>query len=113
MSTNAPAPANHTGATPTAELSPKPTSVAARTASANRGTLTASSTATGARGPASSDSNERRSTNHSTAIAASHGSAMRPPKRRNDRRLDWKASRLVRLEIGSNSEALLARCEHA
>jgi hypothetical protein len=38
---------------------------------------------------------------------------MRPANRVKDSPLAWKASRLVRLETGSSSDAELARCEQA
>jgi hypothetical protein len=38
---------------------------------------------------------------------------MSPAKRRNDRSLACSASRFVRFDTGSSSDALLARCEHA
>ena len=57
--------------------------------------------------------NERESTTHSTAIAASQGSAISAAKRVNESPLASNASRLVRFETGSSSEALLARCVHA
>ena len=59
---------------------------------------------------ASSPRNARDSTTHSIAIATSHGSAISAAKRVNDRPLASNASRLVRFETGSSSDALLARC---
>ncbi len=44
------------------------------------------------------------------AITTSHAGAIRMPKRVNVSPLAAKASRLVRLETGSNNEAELARC---
>jgi hypothetical protein len=52
---------------------------------------------------------KRRSTSHSTATAASQGSAIAAPKPVKLRPLALKASRLVRFDTGSSSEALLAR----
>src|ERR1019366_5471858 len=45
--------------------------------------------------------------------AASHGSAISSAKRVKDSPLAWNASRLVRLETGNSSDALLARWVHA
>ena len=55
----------------------------------------------------------RRSTTHSTAMAAVQGSAISAPKRAKESPLAWNASRLVRFETGSSSDAELARCVHA
>ena len=51
----------------------------------------------------------RRSTAHSTAIAANHGNAMIAPKRAKLSPLALKAKRLVRFETGRSSEAEFAR----
>src|SRR3954447_18151059 len=113
-SASAPAAATHTGARPMTELSAKPASVAATTPSAKRGTATAAArTVRSVAGASRSDRNARASTTHSTASAASHGSAMSAAKRVNDRPLRSNASRFVRFETGSSSDALLARCEQA
>ena len=63
--------------------------------------------------PTRSLAKKRRSTSHSTPIAASHGSAIRAAKRANDSPPARNASRLVRLETGSSNEAELARCVQA
>ena len=112
--TTAPAVATQTGAIPTSELSTNPASVSPTTASANVGS-SGRSTARVDRGPdrCRSPANERRSTTHSIASATSHGSAIKPPNRANESPLARNASRLVRFETGSSSDALLARCEHA
>ena len=110
----APATATHAGAIPSTELSPKPASVRATTVSAKRGSAGRSpSSARARRGRCRSTAKKRVSTTHSTATAAAVGSAISPAKRMNDSPLAWKASRLVRFETGSSSEAELARCEHA
>ena len=67
----------------------------------------------GCRGTRSSPRNARARTTHSIAIAASHGRSISAAKRANDRPLALKASRLVRFETGSSSDALLARWVHA
>jgi hypothetical protein len=56
---------------------------------------------------------KRRSTSHSTPTAASHGRVMVVANRANDSPLARKASRLVRLETGSSSDAEFARCVQA
>ena len=110
----APATATHAGATPTTELRPKPASVSATIASAKRGSAGRSPPPVRARrGRPRSTAKKRVSTTHSTAMAAPVGSAISPAKRMNDSPLAWKASRLVRFETGSSSDAELARCEHA
>jgi hypothetical protein len=99
---------------PASEPSTKPTSVAPTTATANHGNAPGSGPrAARRRGAASSPWNAPLRTLHSTASAASHGSVMSPAKRRNDRSLACSASRFVRFDTGSSSDALLARCEHA
>ena len=55
------------------------------------------------------DGEEARSTSHSTPIAANQGSAMMAAKRVKLSPLARNASRLVRLDTGNNSEAVLAR----
>ena len=55
----------------------------------------------------------RLRTSHSIASATSQGSAIKPANRVNETPHAAKASRLVRLETGNNSEAVLARCVHA
>ena len=110
----APATAIHTGAMPSTELSPKPASVSATTVTAKRGSgERSSSSARARRGRCRSTAKKRVSTSHSTAMAAAVGSAISPAKRMNDSPLAWKASRFVRFDTGSSSDAELARCEHA
>ena len=46
-------------------------------------------------------------------MTASHGSAISAANRANDTPLASNASRFVRFETGSSSDALLARCEQA
>ena len=116
MRATAPAVANQTGATPTIELIPKPMSVSPITLRANAGSFGGGSASGGSTGAAAwrrSSAKTRLSTTHSTAIATSHGNAMSAAKRVNDTPQAAKASRLVRLDTGSSSEALLARCEQA
>jgi len=55
----------------------------------------------------------RLSTAYSAPIAASHGNAIKAANRPNDSPLAEKASRLVRLETGSSSDAEFARWVHA
>jgi hypothetical protein len=55
----------------------------------------------------------RRSTRYSTPIAASHGSAISAANRVKLSPLAASASRLVRLETGSSSDAVLDRCVQA
>ena len=54
-----------------------------------------------------------RSAPHSIAIATAHGSAISAAKRANESSLARNASRFVRFEIGSSSDAEFARCAHA
>ena len=99
---------------PAAELRAKPASVSATTVSANRGSCGRSAARLLARrGRPRSTAKKRRNANHSTATTPAVGSAIRPAKRVNDSELAWKASRLVRFETGSSSDAEFARCEHA
>ena len=91
----------------------KPTSVSPSTASAKTGGSVGASAVRGCRGTPSSPRNARASTTHSIAIATSHGSSISAAKRVNDRPLASNASRLVRFETGSSSDALLARWVHA
>ena len=110
----APAAANQTGSIATTELSANPASVSASTASAKRGNRRPRRARRCAwRGRSRSIAKKRRSTTHSTPTAAIVGSAISAANRTNDSSLAWKASRLVRLETGSSSEAELARCAQA
>ncbi len=90
----------------------KPASVSASTASGARG-----SGGIAPRGVRPGASKSRRKTHrsapHSIAIATAHGSAISAAKRAKDNSVAWNASRLVRFEIGSSSDAELARCAHA
>jgi hypothetical protein len=60
-----------------------------------------------------SSAKNRPNTAHSTPITASHGSAISAAKRPKVSPLAANASRLVRLETGSSSDAEFARCVHA
>jgi hypothetical protein len=53
------------------------------------------------------------SATHSTASTAPVGSTISAAKRANETSTAWKASRLVRFDTGSSSDAELARCEQA
>jgi hypothetical protein len=103
----------HRGWMPSGELARNPARVAATTARANRGSRAGSGAVSRWRGRSSSAAKKRVRTTHSTAIAATVGSAISAAKRANDSPLAWKASRLVRFEIGSSNEAELARWAHA
>ena len=108
-STSAPAKAAHAGLSPTAEARTKPASVHATVASANTG-ISGGPAAGGAWAPASrSVAKNRRNTRYSVPIATSQGSAISAAKRVKLSPLAAKASRLVRLETGSSSEAVLDR----
>ena len=110
----APAAATHAGAIPSAELSreagEREPDDGEREARQRRALAVVGGRG---RGRPRSTAKKRVSTTHSTATAPAVGSAMSPAKRVNDSPLAWKASRLVRLETGSSSDAELARCEHA
>ena len=109
----APAAANQTGSIPTTELSANPASVSASTATAKRGNSGRAGRAPAWRGRLRSTAKKRLNTTHSTPTAAIVGSTISAAKRRNDSLLAWNASRLVRLDTGSSSDAELARCAHA
>src|SRR6185312_15297427 len=74
--TAAPAAAIQTGATPTGSASPNPTSVAARTPSANHGVPAAGAAVAGPAGAFRSSANAQRKTAYSTPITTSQGSAI-------------------------------------
>ncbi len=94
---------------PAAEVTTKPTSVQATVTSANTGTSRGSAVE-GAWAPASrSVPKNRRTTTYSAPMAASQGRAVRAAKRVKLRPLVAKASRLVRLDTGSSSEAVFDR----
>ena len=97
------------------ELSAKPASVSAehgerRSAASARGPSGARRRRPAPRGRARRSATGRPTPRASAAI---HGSAMSAPKRVNESPLAWNASRFVRLETGSSSDAELARCAHA
>lgn len=58
-------------------------------------------------------SKKRRNTAYSTAIATSQGSVISRANRVKLTPLASKASRLVRFDTGSSSEAVFDRCAHA
>src|SRR6266851_1303704 len=108
-STIAPAKAAHAGLIPSAEARTKPASVPATVASANTGTP-GGAAAGGAWAPASrSVAKNRRNTRYSVPIAASQGSAISAAKRVKLNPLAANASRLVRLETGSSTDAVFDR----
>lgn len=108
-STRAPASAAQAGSMPSAEVSTKPASVPATVTRANSG-ICGAAPAVGAWAPASrSVAKNRRSTTYSTPMATSHGSTISAAKRVKLSPLAVKASRLVRLETGSSSEAVFDR----
>ncbi len=94
-------------------LTANPASVAPTTISDSRGSGSPSGAARSRCGRRRSVAKKRVKTTHSTAITASVGSTISAAKCRNESPLAWNASRLVRFETGSSSEAELARCAHA
>src|SRR5262249_10072970 len=107
--TAAPANAAQAGLTPAAEAATNPARVAATTASTKTGAL-AGWAAGRARAPASRAAAKNRGrTTYSVAMAASHGRAISAAKRGKARPLAANASRLVRLDTGSSSDAEFAR----
>src|SRR5579859_4093394 len=112
-STSAPAPATHAGCTPSGSARPNPASVRPSTPSANRGTGGVPGGGVGCTGVPRSPAKYHRKTAYSVPTTASHGSAISAVNRVKPRPLYPNASRLVRLDTGSSSEAELARCPHA
>src|SRR5258707_8093904 len=109
-STTAPANAAHAGDNPNNEVTANPRSVSASTTSTNTGTCTSSGTVSRAGSTDSSRAKSQRSKTNSTPTAASHGNVMTAVKWTNESPAAPNASRLVRLDTGNSSEALLARC---
>ena len=107
-STAAPAHAAHAGERPTSDVTAKPASVSASTTSANTGSWGVAGTASSASVDNSPAKNHRKTT-YSAAIASSHGAAISAVKRVNDSPALANASRFVKFDTGSNSEAVLAR----
>ena len=106
--TSAPPSAANAGLTLKAEVTKNPSNVSTSTVAANTG-IGSGRTSLGSPWPTRSPAKKRRSTSHSTPIAASQGSAMVAPNRANDSPLAPKARRLVRFDTGSSSDAELAR----
>ena len=120
-STAAPAQAAQTGLTPAADAAANPASVSATTATVNHGQAAAFPAAapsgallsgallSGAGPAARSAAKNRPNTAYSTPMTASHGTAISAAKWPNASPQAAKASRLVRLDTGSSSDAELAR----
>ncbi len=108
----APPSAANAGLTWRTEATKNPTRVSANTVEAKTGIRNGVATSTSPR-PTRSVAKNRRSTIHSTAIAANHGSAIVAPKRAKLSPLARNARRLVRFETGRSSEAEFARWVHA
>ena len=113
MIATAPASATQTGSIPTVPLIAKPRSVAPTTISGSRGSGSPSGAGRSRCGRRRSVAKKRPKATHSTPITASVGSSISAAKCTNESPLAWNASRLVRLETGSSSDAELARCAHA
>src|SRR3954469_11786465 len=73
----------------------------------------ASPTTTGSAGALRSERKYQRNTAYSATITASQGSAITPANPRKVSPLAANASRLVKLDTGSSSDAELARCADA
>src|SRR6266550_2672247 len=109
----APASAAQAGFTPANDVPTNPASVAATAASVKTGTPTRFGGATPADGGPRSAANTQRKTAYSTKIAISHGNDISAVNRTNESPRAAKASRLVRLDTGSSSDAEFARWVHA
>ena len=114
-STAAPASAAQAGLTPAADATTNPASVRPTTATVNTGILASPLRVSGrACGPVPrSEAKNRPNTAYSTPMAASHGSAISAAKCPNASPLAANASRLVKFDTGSSSDAELARCVQA
>ena len=100
--------------TPTNDVMTKPASVNTTTASANTGTAGRGIGSIGRAARPQVRGEHPCETRHiRRAIATIQGSAISAANRVKDRPLAAKASRLVRLDTGSSSDAELARCVHA
>jgi hypothetical protein len=106
--TAAPAVAIHRGWMPSGELARNPTRVAATTTRANRGSRAGSGGASRWRGRSSSAAKKHVRTTHSTAIAATVGSAISTAKRANDSPLARKAPKVV--SSGSIGRSFVVGC---
>src|SRR6478735_653263 len=115
--TAAPTAASQTGSTPNAEEANTAARMAASRISEKVGA------GSGSAGPwradglswdgARSSRNTQRKIAYSTAIAATHGPAISPANPTNVSPDAWNASRLVRFDTGSNSDAVFDRCAAA
>src|SRR4051812_7519942 len=108
--TTAPASAAHAGEKPSSDATANPTNVRHSTTSTNTGIRTGFVVGSGCGFTARSRAKTQRSKRNSMATAANHDGAITAVKWRNDRPAAVNASRLVRLDTGSNSDAVLARC---
>src|SRR5579884_4243012 len=109
-SAEAPASAAQAGDTPAASAIANPANVSATTTSANSGSCGGGPTSWRSGTTRKSAAKNQRKTTYTVATATTHGSAITIVNLTKDRCATWKASRLVRFETGSSSEAALARC---
>ncbi len=109
-STSAPAAATHPGSVSRGELATSPASVAASTARANHGVGSTGTGPVGRPGLDRSPAKHSRVPTYSTISTTSRGSTINAANRANESPVASSASRLVRLETGSSSDAELARC---
>ena len=96
-----------------ADATTKPSSVSPTVASANTGNSCGGCTTGACAGASRSVRKNRRNTTYSAMIATSHGNAISAANRVKLSPLDANASRFVRFDTGSSSDALLERCVHA
>ena len=109
-STTAPASAAQAGEKPSIDATANPASVRASTTSTNTGTLAVSVAGSGCGSTRGPSRKANAATGIRSATAASHAGAITAVKWRNDRPAAENASRLVRLDTGRSSDAVLARC---
>jgi len=109
-STTAPASAAQAGEKPSNDVTANPNNVDASTTRTNTRTATRSAVGSRCGLTARSRAKSQRSSTNSAATASSHGGAISAVKWRNDRPAAENASRLVRFDTGSSSDAVLARC---
>src|SRR3954468_3454960 len=109
-STTAPASRAHAGDNPNSDATANPMSVNASTTSANTGIGTSSASTSCVGATDRSRAKTQRSNRNSMPITASQGSVMTAVKWTNDSPAAPNANRFVRLDTGSSSEALFARC---
>ena len=112
-STTVPASAAHTGSMPTSEPTMNPAKVSPSTTRANTGGAVRAASSSTPVPTARSVRNIRRSTAYSMPIVTSQGSAISALNRPNESFDAVKASRFVRFDTGSSSDAELARCVQA